>query len=58
MVKIAKFTFFMVFIYVFIEFQIQLGSGSETSSYGSGKKFRILTDPDPQHLFYVQKINN
>jgi hypothetical protein len=34
-------------------------SGSETSSYwsGSGKKFWILTDPDPQRwLYFITQI--
>jgi hypothetical protein len=35
-------------------------SGSMTSSYGSGsfKKFRILTDPDPQHCSVSSKYHD
>jgi hypothetical protein len=34
------------------------GSGSKTSSYGSGKKFQILTDSDPHNWYRQGKPTN
>jgi hypothetical protein len=49
--KIMKLILFGCFIKLMFTSSFGSGSGFETSSYksGSGKLFRILTDPDPQH---------